>query len=975
MASAVIVQDRALARALSSLPPGERTVQAAWSGLPLQSSESLRQLDADARATLERASGREPFAAMVFRDARFGGALVELGGLDDVGRWVQVSRGRLPRPCTPRRCEVVRVGGTGPLPAHDAIAVVGIGTLRRSAPVGAFFGRVRNMPVLVANGIFGVSGLPEGDLIARSYSWIVPLDRRTVHSWDVDGFLRRVDRAGAELETHSTIFGVTAPTDELRALASASRVSGRRLLIVGGESAALVLAFALLAATRLRRDTEAAWRRLTWFGARRWQLVTLSAVESGVTAALAALVGWLVGIAVAAAIAAHVSVPVWPVLRQSVLSARGLLLALALAAAAAAMVLASLKARLPGFGGLTIGVADVAALGALAAIALALARGDTNTSALARGSGSGVVLLLMPALVVLVAAVVVARLLEPALRLLERAGRRAGPAFRLAALSLARARGAAVAAVVFLVVSVGLATFAAAYRATLSTNQRDEASFAVPADYVLRENNRRLVTVQQAAPASAYRAVGGSEVFRASGNVTGLGAQTPFTLLGLSPAVLERVGGWRSDFAGASRRALARRLNPAAPVRERGVYVPGGARSLGLPVQVRGNTLALALAIRNARGDFTTLTFDPVRSGRRVLRARLPRPARGGRIVALSLSLPVVEAFLAGHAESGRTTGVSDNSTGVLSLGAPEISTASGTKRLRAGYRSWIGVDGVTPLGPGRVRYVVNRSTEARFRPRQETDDHPIPVLATPAVAAAAGAGGILPIAVENEALTARVVGKVKLFPGTRGDAVVADLGTVTTALNAVRPGLGVPNELWAWPPAAQAQRLRLPPSVLDVTSRHAVEAALRDNPLAHGSLLLLGSAALVALALALVGLALVVVADLRDGRAELFDLETQGAGPSALRRHVRLRALLVAGVGTLGGLATGAVLSALVVDTVAVTANAAEPLPPLRLVVDWPLLALGVAAFLALSAAVVVLITTSSFREAVPAPASEASL
>jgi len=47
----------------------------------------------------------------------------------------------------------------------------------------------------------------------------------------------------------------------------------------------------VLAATRLRRDTDAAWRRLTWFGARRWQLVTLTAAESGAIALAGAIAG------------------------------------------------------------------------------------------------------------------------------------------------------------------------------------------------------------------------------------------------------------------------------------------------------------------------------------------------------------------------------------------------------------------------------------------------------------------------------------------------------------------------------------------------------------------------------------------------------------------------------------------------------------------------------------------------------------
>ena len=67
---------------------------------------------------------------------------------------------------------------------------------------------------------------------------------------------------------------------------------------------------------------------------------------------------------------------------------------------------------------------------------------------------------------------------------------------------------------------------------------------------------------------------------------------------------------------------------------------------------------------------------------------------------------------------------------------------------------------------------------------------------------------------------------------------------------------------------------------VLDVDSRRALEAEARRDPIAHGTLLALAVAAAVALVLALAGILLTVLGDLRDERGELFDLEAQGARP-----------------------------------------------------------------------------------------------
>jgi hypothetical protein len=205
--------------------------------------------------------------------------------------------------------------------------------------------------------------------------------------------------------------------------------------------------------------------------------------------------------------------------------------------------------------------------------------------------------------------------------------------------------------------------------------------------------------------------------------------------------------------------------------------------------------------------------------------------------------------------------------------------------------------------------------------------------------------------------VTARIVGIVARFPSIVGDAVVADRQTAATVLNTHSPGLGTTDELWADTLPAKA------PAELTVVSRTDVLAALRDDPLARGALATLAATAALALALALVGLLLGVVGDRRDERGELFDLEAQGAPPATLRRHLRLRALLVAVFGLAGGIATGAILSRLVLSLVTVTASAARPEPPLRLVLDPTLLTAAIAAYAVIAVLLVVAATRFGAR------------
>jgi FtsX-like permease family len=937
------VQDRAVQRALGQLQPSDRAIQAFWSGVPAQSNLSAVQLDRLARRALTPVLRQPPFGVEVFRQATWGGAFVNLGAVDGLSRWIVLRSGRLPRVCLPTDCELVQIGGAPVAPHLPYLHVVGRATFRTGAPLGSYFGGTgKRPPILLANGALRFSRvpLPDAGVIARTYGWIVPVAPGAIHDWELPSLGARIDRAQAQLEQVSDIFGVSAPTDAIAAIRATSRVSGERVLILGGDAAVLLLGFAVLASTRLRRSQRAVRRRLTWAGARRSQILLVAATEVAAITVVASVAGWAAGTGAGALLAHHLGAPGWLAAEHSVLTLRAFAIAVALAVLTALVMLAALHAEAVAFGGLALTVADVAALGALGAVLLALARGKADAGTLAAGDGTGVLLLLLPALVLFVLAVAVARVVAPFLRLLEWGGRRAPARVRLALLSLARAPGQVLLAVVFFVLSVGVALFAIAYRATLERGVVEEAHYAVPAPYVLQENVEQLVPVQQAATGAQYASLGRiTPVLRDSGFVSAAGGRD-FTLLALPASSLARIGGWRSDFSSRTPAELARLLRPPATPHLRGIALPSAATRVTLPFTVRGDQLGVTLMVLNRRGDFSTLVLGEFGNGEHAPSVRVPAPARGGRVVALRLSFPVIAAFVAGHRESGTTLSVSDASTGVLRLG-----------RLRAGrtvlapFGSWIGTGGIRTDG-SLLHYVLNRAADSIYRPREPLEGEAVPVIVSPALARTAGPGGDLPLNVDEQVIDARVVGVASNIPSVDGDAVVADLPTWFVAENTLDPGTAVPSELWLDAPPSAAARLARPPfAVLSVTSERATQANLRGDPLARGALALLLVAAAVGLALAVAGLLLTVIGDLRDESGELFDLEAQGATPADIRRHLFLRASVVAALGLLGGLAAGAVVSALVVAVVAVTAGAGTPLPSLQLIFDWKVVALALAA------------------------------
>ncbi len=975
LVGATVAKDRSVAQDVERLPAASRAVRTSWFGVPAGRAESWPVLDRQARAALAALPVGDPVPIVLVREATLGGAFVGLAAVDGLAPYVLLRSGRLPQTCRPERCEVVRLRGEGRLPDVPGLRVVQVGTatLRSRQLFGDFLAPTDNAladaelapalsrsdryhrpapgPLVVAEGVSGLVSSPVLSRAYRSYSWVQRLSGGTPRLWEIDPLEAAADRARAELQARSTSWSLSLPTQELRAAEHDATVSGRRLLLVGGEAAALLVAFAVLAAGALRRDLAAARRRLTWHGARRWQRVLLTASESTAIGLGGAAAGWVVG-SVAGAVAASVAgAPVGAVLSESVLSPGGLLLGLAVALLAALViaVTVSLEVRRRG----RLGPLELAAAAAVVAVLAVLASGSVDAGELAAGGAAPAVLLLLPGLVAFAAAVVASRFLPGAGRLLARRG---GRDVRLAGVSVARSPGAAGVAAAFLALAVGLAVLAVAYRSTLQTGERDQAAYAVPADVVVREDLRALVPVLRAAPLSRYAAIPGVEaaypILRSTASAGPASSVSGVTVLGAPAAAIRGMPLWRGDW-GTSQSGLADAVAPDGPTRLRGATL-GGPR---LRVSVGPGLVSYRATIEQPDGSFRVV--DLGRAGTRsstVLSADLPRRARGGRLVSLALVPPRI-------IERGSDEGVALRGTTTVRV-------------LGTSLDGWLGEGGVivapVPGEPGvlRVAYTLTPQRTGLVRARQPTDDAPPGVAVTRALARLAGGiGRDLPLRISGDPVTVRVAAVVERIPGTTGDAVLADLGSLTTAIDTVAPGTANASELWLdVAPGAQAgvdtTLARRPFAVVEKETRAALEADARRDPLGHGTLLALAVAALAALVLAAAGLVLAIRADLRDDRGELTDLEAQGATPGVLRRVVAARATLVAVVGAAVGALSGIALAFLVTRVVSVTARADAPEPPLATTVDPLTLALGAAAFAAAAAALVVWTTRRAFAD-----------
>ena len=656
-----IAKDRSVSQAVERIPAASRSVRAVWFGSPIGPDQAYPRLDETVRSQLSGIGLAGPTPIVLFRESTVAGHFVSLAGVDGLAPHVMLTSGRLPRRCTPERCEVVRLRGEGALPDAPGLRLVevGTGTLRSSRLFGDFLAPTDNAladrevapafqesaryhrpapaPLVVAEGIDALVRAPALANTYRSYAWVWPLASGRPRLWQIDDLVARSERARAALSAGSIGYSVQAPVEELRAMEASATVGGRRLLLVGGEAAALLFAFAVLAARSMRRDLEAARRRLTWYGARRWHLRLLTVIESALVAVAGTAVGWLVGVLAGGVVAARAGAPVATVLRESVLSPTGLALAAGVIVVATTVI--AITTSVPARPEARIGPIDVAALVALLVVAAALAGGAADTSRLAESQGAGLVLLLLPGLIAFAAAVGAARLFGPLVRLAGRLSRRNVGA-RLAAITLGRGPGAAGVTVAFLTLAFALALLAEGYRATLVRAESDQASFAVPLDVVVREDLRSLVPVLDAAPLARYAAVGAGtravpilRIRTSVGNAEGIGG---VTLLGLPPSQIPLLGGWRDGFSDRSRADLAARVEPSKPVTLQGLRL--GSR---LRFQAGPGLVSLRASIATPDGRFSSLDLGSL-SPEKPTRFDIPLPARlrGGTLVSLELVAP-----------------------------------------------------------------------------------------------------------------------------------------------------------------------------------------------------------------------------------------------------------------------------------------------------------------------------------------------
>jgi hypothetical protein len=579
-------------------------------------------------------------------------------------------------------------------------------------------------------------------------------------------------------------------------------------------------------------------------------------------------------------------------------------------------------------------VADGLALAAAAALALALTVGGGNDDTLA---------ILAAPLACLACAALVYRTAGVLLRGGERLSRGGPPVVRLALVGLARSPIAPALAVAFVAVSTGLAGFALGYRATLLRGAADQAAQRVGLDARIGPA-ANFTRPLQMATARRWRALAGTgsrvlAVRRTDGSLPLSGNTITVPVLGVPAAGLTAIRGWRGGDGSAPLATLARRLAPHGPVRTPGPRLPAGARRLTVRVQAPDGEVRLSADLRGPGGAVTQVALGVASQQPRLARARVPRRSGPYELEAIEVGEPTGVQALNGH-QNAENPAAATQSTTTVRLG----SVSAGGRLMIPFWQGWRGVGAAslvaTESAGARVRFA-DSGQPGILRPRQPSDARPVPVLTDPATAAGAGPGAELPLTIDGEPVTARVVGTLRRFPTLPAGAagwVIADEATLGGALDASLPGQGRSDELWI--STGRPDRLRTalrhaPLDRLSVSFRADVQSTLSGDPIAHGVLDTLLVAAATSAALAVLGLLAALLGTMRDVRAER-DLAVLGLSPRQLRCELRGRVLAAGTLGAVLGLALSAVLTRLVVGAVHAAGAVAAPDPPLVAIAPW---------------------------------------
>jgi hypothetical protein len=962
MARSVTAQ--AVRQAISHLSVDDRTLLVSQEASSTMRVGTPDQANRTVHSQLARLTSTPARRTLIFRQLSADGPTFHIAGTDRLSSAVRLTSGRLPQACTRTRCEVLVVGA----PAADLMAgaaslgldVVGT-AIRRDPLLAPEAVNPEHNPLLLTGDVDGLSRLASLHLYARYYVWATAVDADQVVRLGVADYIARSADVDRQLDELVGATSFARPDDLLQAADDRAQTSARRLRLLGGFAAVLLLGFAIVAGAGLRREMSVLLNVLRRRGAGRGATAACVVTAAATCAVVGAAAGAIFGGLVAAVWRTGTGLP--PLTEAGHALADSAATAGGYAVASLAVVVALLfwpDARSPA----VWRILELIAVACLGAAVLAAARGSADTGQVAGGDP---IVIALPILACVVAGIVAARVWNPVTSAAQRVLPHRALAGRIALLGALRRPLRPAATVAFLTAAVAAVVFAGVYRATLLAGDADEAAFRVPLDVTLAASAQEPVPSRVVDP-SQFSAVGAHAygVLRTSATVVELaGVSTTLTVVAADHPALARISRWDRTAGGSSAAAVSDLLGGAVPQQQ--PRLPAGTRTITIVASGVDPNTTLTLWLRTVDGVEIPVALTA--QGDHLLGRVVPDIA--GALTGIAFTVDESSDYATHHQHAiGEGTNDQPLLSGRITLGAV---TADG-RAVAWDWSSWGSALGTVQAAPGTLQLgyrlagdpVVANAGYAAVQGLQ------IPIVTDVATAHDA-TGGVLPFKLDGSTrVTGRVVGTVPRLPTVHGPFIFAERGALQQALDVHRPGRA-PTEFWVAGSSPALDRLlaSAPYNTLSITTRSHVQAQLDADPIGEGSRRLLVLVAVLALGVAALGLVLLVVGERRDGAGELFAWEADGLAPRLLRRVLILRAVSTALVGVPLGVLAGLIVARAGATLVSVDSVGRVPVPPLSVTFGsiWTtvLLLVGLGAGLLAACAVAAL----SLREKHPVPAA----
>ncbi|HZX55857.1 MAG TPA: hypothetical protein VFE86_14320, partial [Ilumatobacteraceae bacterium] len=816
------------------------------------------------------------------------GRTVRFAGIDDPRQATRLIDGKWPAHCDATECEVVALVAPSttpkpvePLPASSTLGLTIVGTVESTNAL-VLNGELRPDPselILLADGVGKASGLPDYSLFRRTYAWQAPIVGKELRSVDVAPLLAGVRR----ISTDPALSGahVAGPEDDLLTISSRTRISANRLVVPIGALLVLFFGVAVLAGLSGRADHQRTASLLRRRGAQRSVIVVFRAFEALLPVIGGLIVGVAAGVALGGWFGSRAGLGASSILRRSI---DGAVLTRVLAIGAIVwllmFVVLSIEDPTTARRNRRVLPSDIIGVSAVIALMVLLARGSISTSSLNRVVDP--TLFAVPVLAAIVLAAVVIRLVP----MVVGAGAAATPRrWPVTKLTLAEAtaqplQSIATASLIAVTVMFALLTFG--YASTLQLGSRDQAAFAVPYDFRL-QLGPALVRPQAVRASDGWSAIvpgtTATDVLR-RGVAVRQSATTVQTveLLGIDPATLDHLHGWRDGF-GAPPSRLGKSIDVEAqgPL---GTTLPADAKT----IEFDGTGLTglnTSAVIERTDGTWHEISLDEELAGGQ--RTKLTDGDAGGRLVGFRIAQPAdVSAKIEHHigegstSEEARAIDVTVNSV-VTSSGAGQPTVVDlPVDQLRAR-------DATVVAEPGSAVHVTGSilGTAILVTPPGPGQQKPLEAVVDPATASTAR-NGLITVETSSGPISVHPAAIVDRFPGASARFAIIDIAALQPALDLLQPGAGTPNEVWLAADSgsherALGERLADPTfSRLLVDRRSTRQSALATDPLAVATLLILAASAIIAIVLGACALWFGAAAAATDDRPLLRTLALQ---------------------------------------------------------------------------------------------------